>query len=121
VHFLKKNIGYRTRLVAFTSHIGSIGWGALFAGGLAVCVVAGGALQTVAIPAVVEGGALHACVVFYRVGEKLSGQFLDLIMMSHSLDEIWIRIQNNFILFLFYLCFVWRITFVCLVVCRWHM
>jgi hypothetical protein len=55
---------------------------------LCVAVVAGGALQTVAIPAVVEGGALHACVVFYRVGEKLSGQFLDLIMMSHSLDEI---------------------------------
>jgi hypothetical protein len=48
-----------------------------------VAVVPGGSLQTVAIPAVVGGGALHARVVSYRVGEKSSGQFLGLIVMSH--------------------------------------
>jgi hypothetical protein len=52
--------------------------------------------------------------------EKLSGQFLGLIVMSHWLGEVWIQIQHSFILFFFYFCFVWRITFACLVVCRWQ-
>jgi hypothetical protein len=55
----------------------------------------------------------------YRVG-KLSGLVLGLIVMSHWLGEVWIRIRDNFILFFFYLCFVWRIVFACLVVCRWQ-
>jgi hypothetical protein len=51
--------------------------------------------------------------------EKPSGQFLGLIVMSHWLDEVWIRIQDSFVLFFFYLCFVRRIAFAYLVVCRW--
>jgi hypothetical protein len=51
--------------------------------------------------------------------EKPSGQFHGLIVMSHWLAEVWIRIQDNFVLFFFYLCFVWRLAFACLVVCRW--
>jgi hypothetical protein len=38
--------------------------------------------------------------------QKLSGQFLGLIVMSHWLGEVWIRIRDNFVLFFFYLCFV---------------
>ncbi len=52
--------------------------------------------------------------------EKPSGQFLGLIVMSHWLGEVWIQIRDSFVLFFFYLCFVWRIVFACLVVCRWQ-
>jgi hypothetical protein len=52
--------------------------------------------------------------------EKPSGTFLGLIVMSHWLGEVWIRIQDNFIFFFFSLCFIWRITVACLVVCRWQ-
>jgi hypothetical protein len=54
------------------------------------------------------------------VFQKLSAQFFDLIVMSYWLGEVWIQIQDSFILFFFYLCFIWRIAFDCLVVCRWH-
>jgi hypothetical protein len=69
---------------------------------------------------------LCACVVNGLIKgeiEKPSGPLLGLIVMSHWLGEIWIRIWDSFILFFFYLCFVRRITFACLVVCRrqvWH-
>jgi hypothetical protein len=33
--------------------------------------------------------------------EKLSGQFLGLIVMSHWLGEVWIRIQDSLVLFFF--------------------
>jgi hypothetical protein len=52
--------------------------------------------------------------------ENPSGQFLGLIVMSHWLCEVWIRIRDSFIFFFFYLCFIRRITFACLVVCRWQ-
>jgi hypothetical protein len=52
--------------------------------------------------------------------EKPSGPFLSLIVMRHWLDEVWIRIRGCFILFFFYLCFIWRIVFAYLVVCRWQ-
>jgi hypothetical protein len=52
--------------------------------------------------------------------EKLSCPFLGLIVMSHWLGEVWIRIRDSFVLF-FYLYFVWRIVFAYLVVCRWQM
>jgi hypothetical protein len=52
--------------------------------------------------------------------EKPSGQFLGLIVRSHWLGEVWIRIWDSFVLSFFYLCFIWRITFACLVVCRWQ-
>jgi hypothetical protein len=51
--------------------------------------------------------------------EKPSGLFLGLIVMSHWLGEVWIRIRDSFVLFFFYLCFVQRIAFAYLVVCRW--
>jgi hypothetical protein len=54
-----------------------------------------------------------------NVGEKPSGPFLGLIMMSHWHDEVWIQIRDSFVLFFFYLCFIWRIAFACLMVCRW--
>jgi hypothetical protein len=38
--------------------------------------------------------------------EKPSGQFLGLIVMSHWLSEVWIRIWDSFVLFFLYLCFV---------------
>jgi hypothetical protein len=38
--------------------------------------------------------------------EKPSDQFLGLIVMSHWLGEIWIRIRDSFVLFFFYLCFI---------------
>jgi hypothetical protein len=38
--------------------------------------------------------------------EKPSGPFLGLIVTSHWLGEVWIRIRDSFILFFFYLCFV---------------
>jgi hypothetical protein len=53
--------------------------------------------------------------------EKASGQFLGLIVMSHWLGEVWIRIWDSFVLFFFYFCFVWRIVFSYLMVCRWQM
>jgi hypothetical protein len=52
--------------------------------------------------------------------EKPSGQFLGLIVMSHWLSDVWIQIRDSFILFFFYLCFVQRIAFACLMVCRWQ-
>jgi hypothetical protein len=52
--------------------------------------------------------------------EKPSGQFLGLIVMSHWLGDVWIRIRDSFVLFFFCLCFIWRIMFACLVVCRWQ-
>jgi hypothetical protein len=52
--------------------------------------------------------------------EKPSGPVLGLIVMSHWLSEVWIQIRDNFVLFFFYLCFVWRIMFACLMVCRWQ-
>jgi hypothetical protein len=52
--------------------------------------------------------------------EKPSGPLLGLIVMSHWLGEVWIRIRDSFVLFFFYLCFVQRIVFACLVVCRWQ-
>jgi hypothetical protein len=51
--------------------------------------------------------------------EKLSGQFLGLIMMSHWLGEVWIRIQDILVVWPLSL-FIWRIVFACLVVCRWQ-
>jgi hypothetical protein len=51
--------------------------------------------------------------------EKPSGQFFGLIVMSYWLDEVWIQIRDRFVLFFFYHCFVRRIAFACLVVCRW--
>jgi hypothetical protein len=38
--------------------------------------------------------------------------------MSHWLIEISIWICDSFVSFFFYLCFIWRITFACLMVCR---
>jgi hypothetical protein len=52
--------------------------------------------------------------------EKPSGPFLGLIVMSHWLGEVWIQIRNSLVLFSFYLCFIWRIAFACLVVRRWQ-
>jgi hypothetical protein len=52
--------------------------------------------------------------------EKPSYQFLGLIVMSHWLGGVWIWIRDSFVLFFFYLCFVRRIVFACLVVCRWQ-
>jgi hypothetical protein len=52
--------------------------------------------------------------------EKPSGPFLDLIVMSHWLGDVWIQIWDSFVLSLFYLCFIRRIVFAYLVVCRWH-
>jgi hypothetical protein len=50
--------------------------------------------------------------------EKPSDMFLGLIVMSHWLGEVWIWIRDSFGLFFFYLWFIWRITFACLMVCR---
>jgi hypothetical protein len=52
--------------------------------------------------------------------EKPSVPLLGLIMMSHWLGEDWIRIRDRFVLFFFYLCFIRRIAFACLMVCRWQ-
>jgi hypothetical protein len=56
---------------------------------------------------------------FLDFSEKPSGQYLSLIVMSHWLDVVWIRIWDILIV-LHYHMFVWGITFICLVVCRWQ-
>jgi hypothetical protein len=61
-------------------------------------------------------------VFFTRVRckyEKPSEPLLGLMVMSHWLDEVWIWIRDSFVLFFLYLCFVRRVAFACLMVCRW--
>jgi LSD1 subclass zinc finger protein len=66
------------------------------------------------------GGTVRcsSCRTMLLPSEKPSGPLFGLIMLSHCLGEFCIRFWDSFVLFFFYLCFVRRITFACLVVCR---
>jgi hypothetical protein len=52
--------------------------------------------------------------------EKPSDQLLYLIVMSHWLSDVWIRIQDILVGSTYYLYIVWRIVFAYLMVCRWQ-
>jgi hypothetical protein len=53
--------------------------------------------------------------------EKPSGQFLDLIVINYDLVRFKFESGTVHLVYLYYLSlFVWRIMFLCLVVCRWH-